>query len=200
MILSFSTKDFYQEIKQLSTKIRSLKQQETIAVRNGNMLLAAKLRYGEVIRLRDDLKLVKARLSILNRQLSAAKEKRSRDKETLYEAKINENRRNQKERKFFNELFKDRHVLFQLIEREKLAIAEVSKSKSRKTEIIKQFRRAMADLQSPKIQHQIKIGINPEIYIRLQNSSLNHGFNVREIFHIALKQLFTKFDLVKMSF
>lgn len=200
MVLSFNTKDLYQEIKRLSTKIQRLKQQEAIAVRNGNILLAAKLRYGEVIRLHDDLKLAKAKLSILNRQLSAEKEKRSREKETLYEAKSREKRRNQIERKFFNELFEDRDVLFQLIEREKSVISPVSDSRSRKSEVIKQFHKDIADLQSPTIQHQIKIGINPEIYFRLQNSSLNHGFKARDIYHVALKQLFRKFDLVKMTF
>jgi hypothetical protein len=198
MVLSFNTKDLCQEIKRLSTKIRRLKQQEAIAVRHGNIPLAAKLRYGEVIRLHDDLKLAKAKLSILNRQLSAAKEKRSRDKETLHEAELKEKRRNQKEQKFFNELFEDRDVLFQLIEREKSAISPVSDSRSRKSEVIKQIHKDIADLQSATIQHQIKIGINPEIYIRLQNSSLNHGFNAREIFHIALKQLFRKFDCLSM--
>jgi len=128
MILSFNTKDFYQDIKALSDRIRRLKQQEAIAVRNGNMLLAAKLRYGDVIRFQHDLALEKKAVDF----------------------------------------------------------------KIRKPKIIKQFHQELADLQAPRIQHQIKTRINPEIYFRLQNSSLNHGFNTREIFHITLKQLFNK--------
>jgi hypothetical protein len=199
MVLSVNRRDFIKKIKALNDKIRLVKQQEVIAVRRGNINLAAKLRYGSLVIHQNELCLVRKKLGKLNQQLKLAREQNIQKNRPPSDNSSPNAYIGPKEQKFLKILFEERDLILGLIDREKRKGTFQPSSRSGKSEEYVLFAKDLSDLQPPNIQYRVNISINPDYYVRLREKRFNQGFSARKTIHIALKQLFRKIDLMGMT-